>query len=96
MTNTFGQALRAARTQRGMSQDQFADATGLHRTHISLLERGLREPNLETLVKLSRALGLAPAEMIQWYRPKRRSQGRGRRRAPDSAHRKAPPGRGLT
>jgi transcriptional regulator with XRE-family HTH domain len=67
MKADFGVALRNARKQRSMSQDQFAEATGLHRTHISLIERGLREPNLETLVKLSRGLGVAPAEMIQWY-----------------------------
>ncbi len=67
MKADFGLALRNARKQRNMSQDQFAEATGLHRTHISLIERGLREPNLETLVKLSRGLGVAPAEMIQWH-----------------------------
>jgi transcriptional regulator with XRE-family HTH domain len=67
MKADFGLALRNARKQRNMSQDQFAEATGLHRTHISLIERGLREPNLQTLVKLSRGLGVSPSEMIQWY-----------------------------
>jgi transcriptional regulator with XRE-family HTH domain len=80
MKSAFGLALRDARRQRNVSQDQFAEATGLHRTHISLIERGLREPNLDTLVKLSRGLGVTPAEMIQWYAAgskERRAQSRG-------------------
>lgn len=65
----FGNALQAARKQRQLSQDQLAKATGLHRTHISLLERGRREPSLETLVKLCRALNVSPAEAITWHVP---------------------------
>jgi transcriptional regulator with XRE-family HTH domain len=65
----FGKALQDARKQCQMSQDQLADTTGLHRTHISLMERGMREPSLDTLVKLSRALGVPPAEMIEWREP---------------------------
>jgi transcriptional regulator with XRE-family HTH domain len=49
-----------------MSQDDLADATGLHRTYISMLERDLREPTLDTLVKLCRGLGVAPEEAILW------------------------------
>jgi transcriptional regulator with XRE-family HTH domain len=64
---SFGEALRDARRRRKMSQDQFATATGLRRTHISLIERGLREPRLDTLVKLSRGLGIPPTDMITWY-----------------------------
>jgi DNA-binding XRE family transcriptional regulator len=67
MTIAFGQAVQAARRRRHMSQDEFATATGLHRTHVSLIERGLREPRLDTLVKLSRSLKVSPADMINWY-----------------------------
>jgi transcriptional regulator with XRE-family HTH domain len=66
---TFGETLRVAREQTGMSQDQFGTATGIHRTHISLIERGEREPRLDTLVKLSRGLGISPTELIEWYVP---------------------------
>jgi transcriptional regulator with XRE-family HTH domain len=43
--------------------------TGLHRTHVSLIERGLREPTLDTLVKLCRGLGVTPAQAILWHQP---------------------------
>ena len=67
MTPTFGEAVRAMRRRRGLSQEELADAAGLHRTHISLIERGLREPSLDTLVKLCRGLGVSPAEALMWY-----------------------------
>ncbi len=49
-----------------MSQDDLSDATGLHRTHVSLLERDRREPTLETLVKLARALGRTSGALANW------------------------------
>ncbi len=64
---TFGQTLRDARERAGMSQDDFGRATGIHRTHISLLERDVREPRLDTLVRLSRGLSLSPAELLEHY-----------------------------
>jgi transcriptional regulator with XRE-family HTH domain len=69
MIAAFGKALQATRKRRGLSQEQLATTTGLHRTHISLLERGLREPSLDTLVKLCRAIEVSPAEAITWYVP---------------------------
>jgi transcriptional regulator with XRE-family HTH domain len=64
---TFGRRLQVERCERGFSQASLAGAAGLHRTEISLLERGLRDPRLETLVLLSRALGdVTPGEMVEW------------------------------
>ncbi|MGD1055867.1 MAG: helix-turn-helix transcriptional regulator [Solirubrobacteraceae bacterium] len=70
MSDGFGKSLQAARKQRDLSQDQLAMAAGLHRTHISLLERGRREPSLDTLVRLCRALQMSPAEAITWHVPR--------------------------
>ena len=60
----FGPTLRRVRTERGLTQEQLATITGLHRTEISLLERGQRKPLLETVVALCRGLGLTPAEFL--------------------------------
>jgi transcriptional regulator with XRE-family HTH domain len=60
----FAQDLRRARVERGLSQEALGDAAGLHRTEISLLERALREPRLTTIVRLARALGVKPAELL--------------------------------
>jgi transcriptional regulator with XRE-family HTH domain len=60
----FGEAVRAVRDSRGLSQDALAAAAGLHRTHISLIERGQRSVRLETVVALATALGVQPADLM--------------------------------
>jgi transcriptional regulator with XRE-family HTH domain len=54
----LGLNLRALRDRAGLSQEELGEMCGLDRTEISLLERGLRFPRLDTLVKLARALEL--------------------------------------
>jgi transcriptional regulator with XRE-family HTH domain len=56
----FAVNLRAARRAAGISQEELADRCELHRTEISLLERGGREPRLGTMVKLAAALETTP------------------------------------
>lgn len=60
----FGPVLRRVRIERGLTQEQLAEASGLHRTEISLLERSQRKPLLETVVALCRGLGVTPAELL--------------------------------
>jgi transcriptional regulator with XRE-family HTH domain len=64
---TFGQFICAQRRERGLPQDAFAKLAGLHRTHISLIERGKRDPGLETIVQLARALDMKPADLLDDY-----------------------------
>lgn len=54
----FAENLRQQRDRAGLSQEALADVCDLHRTEISLLERGKRSPRLETIVILARGLGL--------------------------------------
>lgn len=61
--------LRRARQRLGISQEELGIRCELHRTEISLLERGGREPRLGTIVKLAGALDSTPAELcagIAW------------------------------
>jgi transcriptional regulator with XRE-family HTH domain len=60
----LGNVIRTAREVNGLSQEALADAAGLHRTYISLLERGLRNPSLVVLVRLAAALGISAAELV--------------------------------
>lgn len=53
----FAVNLRRARETAGISQEELAERCELHRTEVSLLERGGREPRLGTMVKLATALG---------------------------------------
>jgi transcriptional regulator with XRE-family HTH domain len=65
----LGLNLRGHRNQAGLSQEELGDMCDLDRTEISLLERGLRFPRLDTLVKLSRALGLdSPGDLLDGIR----------------------------
>jgi transcriptional regulator with XRE-family HTH domain len=56
----FATNLRRARKEAGVSQEDLAERCEIHRTEVSLLERGGREPRLGTLVKLATALGTTP------------------------------------
>lgn len=60
----FGKAVREYRVQAGLSQEELADVAGLHRTYVSLLERGQRNPSLQVVLTLARALGVAGATLV--------------------------------
>jgi transcriptional regulator with XRE-family HTH domain len=60
----FGERLRRARTSAGLSQEALGDSCRLHRTEISLLERGRRDPRLSTIVRLARCLGVRPSSLV--------------------------------
>jgi transcriptional regulator with XRE-family HTH domain len=65
----FAANLRQQRERAGLSQEALADKCDLHRTEISLLERCKRSPRLETIVILSRGLGLSStAELLNGIR----------------------------
>ena len=70
----FSANLRQARQTAGISQEELAERCEIHRTEVSLLERGGREPRLGTMVKLATALGTTPEALcagITWN-PKER------------------------
>ncbi len=49
----FGRVIRKHRTEADWSQEELAHQAGLHRTYISLLERGLRNPSLTVMDSLA-------------------------------------------
>jgi transcriptional regulator with XRE-family HTH domain len=68
----FAVNLRQARLKKGISQEELGFRCDLHRTEVSLLERGGREPRLGTIVKLAGALGTTPQRLcagIAWETP---------------------------
>ena len=72
----LGDELRKAREAAGLTQEQLADGAGVDRTYVSILERNLQSPTVDTLVRLCRVLGVRPSEFLarfeDGYRPKRR------------------------
>ena len=67
MTNEitkFGKKVREIRLKKSMSQGDIARILDLHRSYISGLERGVRNPSLLTVQKVAKALGVSPKELI--------------------------------
>lgn len=52
----FGKNVKKYRKALGISQEELADLSGLHRTYISNVERGLRSISLGNIQKLANAL----------------------------------------
>ena len=61
----LGERMRQLRDKHGFSQEAFADHCGLHRTAISLIERGKRVPSLTTLSIVSRGFGMTLSELLR-------------------------------
>jgi len=61
----FGRILQELRTERGLSQEKLGFESDYHRTYISQLERGQKNPSLKAIFRLAEALGIRPSEMIR-------------------------------
>ncbi len=61
----FGDNLIRCRKLADLSQDQLSARASVHRTEISQLERGLRIPRIDTLIKLAASLEADPAELLE-------------------------------
>ncbi len=59
----FGRRVRALPRDRSRSQEDLAERSALHRTYIGGIERGERNPTLETMAKLAEGLGVEPATL---------------------------------
>lgn len=60
----FGANLARLRTRAGLSQEEVGYRASVHRTEVSQLERGLRLPRIDTLVKLAGSLGVEPGDLL--------------------------------
>lgn len=64
LSRVFGEELRRVREEVGITQGELAIRSGLHRTTISLLELGKREPKLETVFRVAKGLGRGPGALL--------------------------------
>jgi len=55
---------RTLRLQRGMSQDVFADKSGLHRAHVGEIERGESNVTIQTLKIIADTLGVKIVDLV--------------------------------
>ena len=61
----FGMAIKTQRTSLGISQEELAHRADLHRTYVSDLERGVRNPSVDSIEKLARALQLSVSTLFE-------------------------------
>jgi transcriptional regulator with XRE-family HTH domain len=61
----FASVLKKKREARGITQDALATLSELDRTYISMLERGLRKPSLQTVFSLAKSLEIEVTELIR-------------------------------
>lgn len=60
-----GLNLKRVREEQGLSQEAFADVCGLHRTYISGIERGVRNPTVVILDKIAKALKVPAGQLLE-------------------------------
>ncbi len=56
--------LRTLRRQRGLSLETLAEQTGLTRSYLSKLERGLSSPSIATILKIADAYGMGTGQLL--------------------------------
>ncbi len=61
----LGEALHAARSKRGVSQETLSLETGVHRNYIGGIERGERSPSVAAIAKLADALEISLADLFR-------------------------------
>jgi transcriptional regulator with XRE-family HTH domain len=60
----FGENLRAAREQAGLTQEALGHRASFHPTEVNRIERGRRNPGLLTIVKLAKALNVPASDLL--------------------------------
>jgi len=69
----FGEALRETRKERGISQMDLYTASGIDRTYISAVERGLQSPTIRMIARFAKYLKVQPSDLVlrmeqsKWY-----------------------------
>lgn len=68
MKELFGQRLREQRIKHGLTLEQLAEKSELSSNYIGMVERGLKEPGLATIVKLLNALNIPQTHCcVIWF-----------------------------
>lgn len=64
LQRTLGRNLRAHRQRLGLSQEQFAEKLGYHRTYIGGIEQGLRNLSLRSVERFAADLNLQAIDLL--------------------------------
>jgi transcriptional regulator with XRE-family HTH domain len=62
----FGERVRKLRQSQGLSQEELAFKAGVHRTYLGGIERGERNPSLNNIASIARALDVPLSELFSF------------------------------
>lgn len=71
MRQLVGRNVRVYRERLGISQEELAFRAELHRTYVSGVERGVRNPTVVIIGRLAKALGVEPPAMLATKHPRK-------------------------
>jgi len=60
----LGRNVRRLREENGWSQEEYADRAGIHRTYVSDIERGRRNPTVTVVEKLAKPLRVDAGQLL--------------------------------
>ena len=66
----FGEKVRELRQTKGWSQEELAFRAGIHRNYLGGIERGERNPALDNIAAIAKALGVEPSDLLQFKKDK--------------------------
>jgi transcriptional regulator with XRE-family HTH domain len=61
----LGANIRRLRREKGWSQEEYADRAGIHRTYVSDIERGARNPTITVVEKLAAPLQVEAGDLLR-------------------------------
>ena len=64
-TGAVARRIGETRKRRGLTQEELAARAGISPTHMGVIERGIKVPNLDTFVSLANALEVSADELLQ-------------------------------
>jgi len=71
LTATLAANIRTFREEKSLSQEEFADICGLHRTYVGSVERGERNVTLSTLEVFASVMGVSVPQLLTGRTPKK-------------------------
>ncbi len=64
LVSVFAGNVRRLRKDRGLSQEELAEAAGVHRTYVGMIERGEKNVTIYNIERIALALGVRPGSLL--------------------------------